>query len=155
MRRRGDSMRKRTRLAKDIIDLMLNVLPDLNENIFYRYIKHFVEDKDINKTQLRCLLYLNNYGVDNMSTLCSKLNVEKGSITSLVDDLTKKGYVLRQRDEVDKRRYSLIITDPGKELTEKFQVEYTGYLINKLERLTAKQDREIQDAIKKLRLLLK
>lgn len=148
-------MRKRTRLAKDIIDLMLNVLPDLNENIFYRYIKHFVEDKDINKTQLRCLLYLNNYGVDNMSTLCSKLNVEKGSITSLVDDLTKKGYVLRQRDEVDKRRYSLIITDPGKELTEKFQVEYTGYLINKLERLTAKQDREIQDAIKKLKLLLK
>lgn len=148
-------MRKRTKLAKDIIDLMLNILPDLNENIFYRYIKHFVEDKDINKTQLRCLLYLNNYGVDNMSTLCSKLNVEKGSITSLVDDLTKKGYVLRQRDEVDKRRYRLLITDKGKDLTEKFQVEYTGYLINKLERLTAKQDREIQDAIKKLGLLLK
>lgn len=46
-----------------------------------------------------------------MTDLCSKLNIEKGSLTSMVDDLTDKKYVTRKRDLVDRRKYLIDITE--------------------------------------------
>ena len=50
------------------------------------------------------MIIKNNRAI-SMTTLCNKLNIEKGSLTSMIDDLTSKGYVTRQRDISDRRKY--------------------------------------------------
>ena len=46
-----------------------------------------------------------------MTALCNRLNIEKGSLTSMIDDLTEKGYVMKERDIVDRRKYLISIVN--------------------------------------------
>ncbi|HBH24560.1 MAG TPA: hypothetical protein DDY13_14205 [Cytophagales bacterium] len=49
-------------------------------------------------------------------SLAFKLKKNKASITSLVDNLEKKGYVVRTSNELDKRSKIVFLTDEGKEI---------------------------------------
>lgn len=45
--------------------------------------------------------------------LCDVLDVDKSHMVSFVDDLEDRGYLTRDRDPDDRRRYRLVITDSG------------------------------------------
>ena len=77
---------------------------EMNPFLGYRAIRLCLDRKDILKTQLRALVFIKNHGSISMTELCAKLNIEKGSLTSMIDDLTKKGYVYREKDLADRRR---------------------------------------------------
>jgi DNA-binding MarR family transcriptional regulator len=47
--------------------------------------------------------------------LANQLETDKVSVVRIVDYLTLKGYVMRTRSSVDKRKYSLTLTDKAKE----------------------------------------
>ena len=70
-----------------------------------------------------------------MTTLCNKLNIEKGSLTSMIDDLTSKGYVTRQRDISDRRKYLIIITKNAEDIASDFLDKLKIKLEEKLCRL--------------------
>ena len=76
-----------------------------------------------------------------MTDLCAFLNIEKGSLTSMVDDLTEKGYVIRTKDLSDKRKYIISITEKGTILASDFMDK----LSNKLEEKFLKLDEEDQN----------
>ena len=63
---------------------------------------------------------MKNYGEISMTELCAKLNIEKGSLTSMIDDLSKKGYVYREKNLKDRRKYMIVITEEGKQIAADF-----------------------------------
>lgn len=102
------------------ISFLVKSLPKIYNDFYLEYIKLFIQDKDINKTQIRAITFINNYGSISMTNLCSMLNIEKGSLTSMIDDLTDKGYLIRIKDKKDRRKFNIALTRKGELLSEEF-----------------------------------
>lgn len=102
------------------ISFLVKSLPRLYNDFYLEYIKSFIQDRNINKTQVRALTFIKNYGSISMSELCNMLNIEKGSLTSMIDDLEEKKYVERVKDKKDRRKYNIVLTEDGDKLACKF-----------------------------------
>lgn len=104
------------------ISFLVKSLPRLFNDFYLEDIKKFIADKNVNKTQLRALTFIKNYGAINMTELCNMLNIEKGSLTTMIDDLVEKGYVERVNDKKDRRRYIIVMTEDGDALSDVFMI---------------------------------
>lgn len=69
----------------------------------------------INLTDLRCLGILERKGPITATQLGDETGLTSGSVTALVDRLEKAGYVSRVRDEGDRRRVFVELTDAATE----------------------------------------
>lgn len=79
----------------------------------------------------------NTKGGDNSATAIAKsLDVTGGTLTTAVTGLEKKGYLLRQRDEKDKRIVRIVPTNKGKKVQDyhmryhKKMVDGIMYILN-------------------------
>ena len=118
------------------ISFLVKTLPRLYNDFYLEHIKSFISDKNINKNQVRALTFIKNYGSISMSELCNMLNVEKGSLTSMIDDLEEKGYVERAKDKKDRRKYNIVLTQLG----DKISCEFIEHLKNNLHNKVSKID---------------
>ena len=122
-------------IVSNTIDFLSKTFPKIYSNLYLEYLKEYAPIYNINKTQLRALMIIKNNRAISMTTLCNKLNIEKGSLTSMIDDLTSKGYVTRQRDISDRRKYLIIITKNGEDIASDFLDKLKIKLEEKLCRL--------------------
>lgn len=102
------------------ISFLLKIYPNLYNNFYLELLKQFSNNKNINKTQIRALCHIYTNGPISMTNLCNKLVIEKGSLTSMIDDLTNKSYVVRKRDDKDRRKYILTLTEKGEKISDEF-----------------------------------
>lgn len=114
------------------ISFLVKSLPKLFNDFYLEDIKKFISDKNVNKTQLRALTFIKNYGAINITELCNMLNIEKGSLTTMIDDLVEKGYVERVNDKKDRRRYIIVMTEAGDVLSDNFMTYLKGSLEQKM-----------------------
>ena len=98
---------------------------------------------------LRHLMYVEDKV--NAGMLIEKLHVVPGRMTDILNSLEKKGFIKRDRDESDKRRVNVRITDLGKkEAQEKrsyISQEYQGMF-----QILGKEDTE--ELIRLLKIIL-
>lgn len=116
-------------IVRDVIEFLSKTFPKIYSSLYLEYLKEYTVNYDINRTQLRALVFVKKNGDISMSDLCERLNIEKGSLTTMVDDLAKKGYISRNRDLKDRRKYILSLTESGQKVANDF-IEKLG---NKLE----------------------
>ena len=117
------------------ISFLVKSLPRLYNDFYLEYIKSFIQGKNINKNQVRALTFIKNYGSISMSELCNMLNIEKGSLTSMIDDLEKKKYVERMKDKKDRRKYNIVLTKDGDKMACEFLEHLKFNLHDKIERI--------------------
>ncbi|MDE5780835.1 MAG: MarR family transcriptional regulator [Lachnospiraceae bacterium] len=78
----------------------------------------------------------NKYGDNSATAIAKSLDVTGGTLTTAVTSLEKKGYLLRQRDEKDKRIVRIIPTDKGRKVQDyhmryhKKMVDGIMYILN-------------------------
>ena len=123
-------------IVSDTINFLSKTFPKIYSSLYLEYLKQYASTYSVNKTQLRALITLKNNGAISMTALCNKLNIEKGSLTSMVDDLTKKGYVTRERDISDRRKYLITITERGEGIASDFVDKLKLSLEERLIKLT-------------------
>ncbi|AUN15145.1 MarR family winged helix-turn-helix transcriptional regulator [Paraclostridium sordellii] len=128
-------------IIKDIIDFVSKTFPKIHASLYLESLKEYASNTDVNRTQLRALVFIKNNGEITMTDLCEKLNIEKGSLTTMVDDLNKKGYLTRTRDSRDRRKYILNLTSEGDNIAKDFLEELGDKLEKKFLELD-KNDRE-------------
>ena len=128
-------------IVTDTISFLSNTFPKIYSSLYLNYLKQYSSLYDVNKTQLRALVFMRNYGEISMTELCAKLNIEKGSLTSMIDDLSKKGYVYREKNLKDRRKYMIVITEEGKEIAADFIEKLSNDLEEKFFKLN-NEDRE-------------
>lgn len=116
-------------IVRDVIEFLSKTFPKIYSSLYLEYLKEYTVNYNINRTQLRALVFVKKNGDISMSDLCERLNIEKGSLTTMVDDLVKKGYISRNRDLKDRRKYILSLTESG----EKVANDFIEKLANKLE----------------------
>jgi len=99
------------------------------------------QELSLNPTQRRTLLIIHNKGVLTMTALHQIIGLEKGSLTAVIDQLIGKGLVKRKRDEKDRRRVNISLSETGGKKAKILRMEIAVHIRKNLERLPA-EDRE-------------
>lgn len=141
-------------IVTDTISFLSNTFPKIYSSLYLNYLKQYSGLYDVNKTQLRALVFMKNYGEISMTELCAKLNIEKGSLTSMIDDLSKKGYVYREKNLKDRRKYMIVITEEGKKIAADFTEKLSNDLEAKFYKLDTDEREKYLEAIETLETLL-
>ena len=138
----------------DTISFLSNTFPKIYSSLYLNYLKQYSGLYDVNKTQLRALVFMKNYGEISMTELCAKLNIEKGSLTSMIDDISKKGYVYREKNLKDRRKYMIVITEEGKKIAADFTEKLSNDLEAKFFKLDTDEREKYLEAIETLETLV-
>ena len=141
-------------IVTDTISILSNTFPKIYSSLYLNYLKQYSGLYDVNKTQLRALVFMKNYGEISMTELCAKLNIEKGSLTSMIDDLSKKGYVYREKNLKDRRKYMIVITEEGKKIAADFTEKLSNDLEAKFFKLDTDEREKYLEAIETLATLV-
>ncbi|WP_044600137.1 MarR family winged helix-turn-helix transcriptional regulator [Candidatus Stoquefichus massiliensis] len=102
--------------AKKVIECVL--LNQRTGNIVYRHVS------DIAKGEIGVLLYLNdeNNGA-NAYEISQKFDVNTSRVAAVLNSLSKKGFIQRVADPLDKRKIQVYITDKGRRYGEEHRQE--------------------------------
>ena len=89
-----------------------------SKEIVRRY-RPFLDELDLTYPQYITMLALWEYGPMSVKDLGSKLYLDSGTLTPLLNKLEDKGYVSRRRGEKDWKLVIISLTDEGVRLKEK------------------------------------
>lgn len=85
-----------------------------------------------------------------LGELSKKMYLRPSTITGLIDRLEKRGYVVRDRDQKDRRVVKILLTPKGKGLAKRGPNPIQGKMIYGLRNLNRGELRSIYDSIRKL-----
>lgn len=101
-----------------------------------RKIRHEVSnviDEDLTRNQIYVLGFLDEHGKQKVSAIAKEFEVSSSHITSLTDDLVKKGLVDRARSEQDRRVVELTLTTEGKKMLTDILTKKRAYFKRKMD----------------------
>jgi DNA-binding MarR family transcriptional regulator len=112
---------------------------------------------NLNKNQNKAILIIGAVGEIMPTTLGKCLDLQKGSLTSMIDALEKEGLVCRRGDPADRRKILVSLTEKGNTYRDWFTEELErncSEVLNRLaeEDITAYQEglKAMLDTLKKL-----
>lgn len=94
------------------------------------------EFKDITSNDIHVIEAIGLSEPKNMSTIAKKLSVTVGTLTIAMNSLVKKGYVLRERGQEDRRVVYISLSEKGRRAYEhhsRFHQEMINGVISALE----------------------
>ena len=92
----------------DILVVLFNDIMDIEQEAIITG-----EFRDITNNDMHILEAVGVDEPQNMSSIAKRLSVTVGSLTIAMNNLVKKGYVVRQRSEEDRRVVYILLTDKG------------------------------------------
>lgn len=113
------------------------ILVGLFKNIIEIEEKSIISDefKDVTVNDMHIIEAIGVDDANNMSTIANKLKVTVGTLTIAINNLVKKGYVLRSRGEKDRRVVFISLSPKGVKAFrhhEKFHREMTSKVVEGL-----------------------
>jgi DNA-binding MarR family transcriptional regulator len=85
------------------------------------------------------LLHMSNKGRIRMQDLAKLNGVSKSTVTDYIDNLEKKGYVVRVKDEADQRGLYMRLTEKGEEIAQDNEEKILKYLETCASNLTGEE----------------
>lgn len=115
---------------KEINNMLVEIYDDINRIEEYS-IKHGAFS-DISITEIHTIDAVGLYGSRTMSEIAQSLEITMGTLTTAVDKLVKKGYMVRNRSNTDRRIVNVSLTNRGKlayRIHEKFHLDMVHEII--------------------------
>ena len=113
---------------KELFNYMYEFMPLYHQTMGSIYRKDYDIEPKLNKNQQRAIFIIKKYNKISPTNLGRYLDMQKGSLTSLIDSLESHGFVERTDDRDDRRRQWIHITPKGEKyiaiLMEKFKKEF-------------------------------
>ena len=123
---------------------------DISE-IYFKAFFHIYDFKEgMNPTLMQTLIYLEYLGSSSMTRISNILQLEKGSFTPVARRLVDMGYVVKSRNQKDKRIFELTLTVSGESLVRECKDKHWEYIHNSLSVLSGKEQKEYFTLIEKL-----
>ncbi len=123
----------------------------LLQGVSRRQSSEFIRKHRITGPQLGALRFVALTPGISMRQLSDRLYLHVSTVSGIVDRLVKRGYVVRERCEEDRRIVKLKITADGRRVIRKTPLAGMGLLIHTIDQLPPDQ---LEDALKTMRLLL-
>lgn len=100
--------------AKELHDLLFGFLEMVHEKFLYRLRKDKVGSPRLKKNHGMIISILYQHNGLTSTKLAKMLDIEKGSLTTLIDQLEQLGLVRRCNDLHDRRKALISLTEDGK-----------------------------------------
>jgi DNA-binding MarR family transcriptional regulator len=105
--------------AKELHDLVFSFIGMFHEKISYRFRRYHEGIPWMKKNHIKIINLLYQHKHLTSTEIGKKLDIEKGSLTSLIDQLEDKGLVIRCNDAKDRRKFLISLSAKGREEVEK------------------------------------
>ncbi len=123
---------------------------DISEIYFKAFFHNHEFQEGMNPTLMQTLIYLEFMGSSSMTRISQILQLEKGSFTPVAKRLVDMGYVVKSRNEKDKRIFELSLTPRGKALVKEFKREHGDYIHRSLSAISEEEKKEYFSLIEEL-----
>jgi DNA-binding MarR family transcriptional regulator len=127
----------------------ITTFPLLMHKVFHDF-HAGLEQLPLNRTHMKALMVIYTQGFPHMTQLCSHMNMEKGSLTPVIDSLIGVELVHRKRDPHDRRKVILDLTQKGRTLVEAHLECVHRHVQKKLERLPKRDVERFRSALQDL-----
>ncbi|WP_425807169.1 MarR family winged helix-turn-helix transcriptional regulator [Desulfitobacterium sp. Sab5] len=124
--------------AKEIYDLALNFMGLFREKFALRSRNDFSCISYLKKNHIKILIILYKHEYITMTEIGKMLDIEKGSLTTLIDSLVENDFVNRSNDPNDRRKSLVSLSPHGREAAD----EVIGLYAQKVYRLLHEVDPE-------------
>jgi DNA-binding MarR family transcriptional regulator len=105
---------------------------------------------DLSVTEIHTIDAIGMYVPRTMSEVASDLGITVGTLTTAINNLVKKGYVERKRDEVDRRVVKVTLTRGGKLAYRVHEQFHADMIKATIEGLTEGEEKLLAAALTKL-----
>ena len=122
---------------------------------YHKFMHNFEKNKSnqlLNKSKKKALMIIHYHGEMYMSKLGECIDLQKGSLTTLIDSLENNGYIKRKFLTSDRRKTVLTLTNKANNIINNRQndmEEYISILFKKL------SDTEITQLLNSIKMLTK
>lgn len=113
--------------------------------------RHLTQDK-LTISQFGVLETLYHLGSMCQRDVAKKILKSTANITTVVDNLEKRGLVERRRSSEDRRYIALYLTDTGRELIERIFPDHVQGIVKSFAALTTEEQQQLAQLCKKLGL---
>jgi MarR family transcriptional regulator, organic hydroperoxide resistance regulator len=107
-------------------------------------------DLPLSKTELITLIFVDRQGDIIMSALSEYIGVPMSTATGIVDRLVKDKYLLRERNDEDRRIVTIRLTEKGKTSIRALKETISGYAGVISEALTAEEQVKLAEIVGKI-----
>lgn len=119
------------------------------ESVLARLQKHLAE-KGITGSQFNVLEMIYHLGPLPQGRIGRKMLRSGGNMTLVVDNLERRGLVVRRRDESDRRSYIIDLTPIGREFIAELFPIYAGKIVDEMGVLTGPELEQLAVLCKKI-----
>jgi MarR family transcriptional regulator, organic hydroperoxide resistance regulator len=134
--------------------VMINTSYDLLKDIYLLLDdgdRGFLKQYGITPAQYYALLWLDVVEPKKLSQLSKDMLTDPGNVTRLTDRMDEKGWVLRQRDQIDRRVIWVSLTPQGRQLCSEVRLAHASYVQAQMSLLTPEEQNQLHTLLHKLR----
>ena len=132
-------------LANDLRPILLRLSRELRKE---------TEDLGVTGRQVTLLWLIRNHPGLSLRELAAEERISAPALSGHVDRLEKAGLLERARDDADRRRVGLTLTEEGAKLLKRVRARRTSWLADRLKGLEPDELEAVEAAIDPLRALL-
>lgn len=139
------------------MSVVKEALNELLVNVF-NYITNIEElnlkSKGVNvsMTEVHIIEAINNTPVPMMTNVATRLLITTGTLTTAINSLVRKGYVIREQSEEDRRKVFLRLTEKGKEVNKLHDAFHDDMVENTIRDLQIEEDSELIKALENIKV---
>ena len=138
-------------LACEISICALRALPAIKRRLFGADSE---TRRELPLSLVSVLVLLDRCGAMPVSKIGDHFGIARPNITPIIDRLIEPGYVMRQRDEKDRRVTNIVILPPGRDRVAKILEAQSGYVARKLRHMKHEHIVELYRTLDRLCALL-
>ncbi len=101
----------------------------------------------LNLSEGKTLMFLYKHDGKSMSEYSKKVGLSKGSFTYVANCLVKKGFIERESVTDDRRKYALILTQEGKNVAKKIDLQFSQHISEKVSQLEEDDLNKLENAL--------
>jgi len=130
--------------------VLLPTLIKRSTRLIHRHIEQSLKAHHIARSQYTVLYYVAKFGQPTQKELADALEIQGPTLTSMLDSLVQKGWLVREQDARDKRSKQLRLTAAGKQLFAQIPnpAEALDHMIR--ESLSAEETAALRQALEKI-----
>lgn len=109
---------------------------------------------DVTPTEVKVLYIIGLSNTKSMSEIADELKVTRGTLSTTIDSLVKKGYVIRTRHKQDRRVIIVYLTKKSLAIVNHYGKFYYALLASLIESMTPEKGLVVEEILEKLNSII-
>lgn len=132
----------------ELHDLLFSFVGLFHEKFMGRFRRHDSRFPGLKKNHYKILGMLHHHEYLISSDIGRMLDVEKGSLTTLIDQLDERGLIIRRADPCDRRKLHILLSDAGREEMNKVVAQHAGEIKELLQGMDEQKIQKFTECLK-------